>query len=229
MKHLALLITFVATLFAAEASPLWMRYPAISPDGKQIAFTYKGSIYVVPAEGGQAHRISPMAGYNYAPVWSPDSKTIAYANDRYGNFDVFTVAATGGTPQRITTNSAKEEPYAFSNDGSRIYFGATIADPSQSALFPKGSMGELYSISVKGGRYEQVLATPAQLINFSRDGKSFLYQDRKGGEDDWRKHHTSSITRDIWLYDTTTKKHTQLTEWEGENHDAHFAKDGKRF
>ena len=120
MKHLALLITFVATLFAAEASPLWMRYPAISPDGKQIAFTYKGSIYVVPAEGGQAHRISPMAGYNYAPVWSPDSKTIAFANDRYGNFDVFTVSAEGGTPKRITTNSAKEEPYAFSNDGSSI-------------------------------------------------------------------------------------------------------------
>lgn len=229
MKRLALLFTLVATVFAAEAAPLWMRYPAISPDGKQIAFTYKGSIYVVPSEGGHAQRITPMSGYNYAPVWSPDSKTIAYANDRYGNFDVFTVAATGGTPQRITTNSAKEEPYAFSNDGSRIYFGATIADPSQSALFPKGSMGELYSISVKGGRYEQVLATPAQLINFSRDGKSFLYQDRKGGEDDWRKHHTSSITRDIWLYDTTTKKHTQLTEWEGENRDAHFAKDGKSF
>ena len=70
MKRLALLFTLVATVFAAEAAPLWMRYPAISPDGKQIAFTYKGSIYVVPSEGGHAQRITPMSGYSYAPVWS---------------------------------------------------------------------------------------------------------------------------------------------------------------
>ncbi|MBR5884004.1 MAG: PD40 domain-containing protein, partial [Bacteroidaceae bacterium] len=206
-----------------------MRYPAISPNGEQVAFTYKGNIYVVPSQGGQAKRITPMTGYNFNPVWSPDSKTLAYANDRYGNFDVFTISASGGTPTRVTTNSAKEVPYAFSNDGNTIYFGATIADPAQSALVPKGSMEELYAVPVKGGRYEQVLATPAQFISFSEDGKTFLYQDRKGGENEWRKHHTSSITRDIWLYDTATGKHTQQTQWEGENRNPHFAKDGKSF
>ncbi|MEE1235001.1 MAG: peptidase S41, partial [Bacteroidaceae bacterium] len=87
----------------------------------------------------------------------------------------------------------------------------------------------LYAVPVKGGRYEQVLATPAQFISFSEDGKTFLYQDRKGGENEWRKHHTSSITRDIWLYDTATGKHTQQTQWEGENRNPHFAKDGKSF
>ena len=49
-------------------------------------------------------------------------------------------------------------------------------------------MQELYAIPVTGGRYERVLATPAQALSFSRDGKRFLYQDRKGGEDDLRKH-----------------------------------------
>ena len=223
MKKLTLFIAMLFAALATEAAPLWMRYPAISPDGKQIAFTYKGSIYVVAANGGQAVRLTSSEMHSTMPVWSPDSKTIAFASDRYGNFDIFTVSVAGGSPSRITTNSAKEEPYAFSNDGNKIYFGAAISDPASSALFPKSSMGELYAVSVKGGRTERVLATPAQLINFSRDGKQFLYQDRKGGEDDFRKHHTSSITRDLWLYNSTTGKHTQLTDWAGEDRNPIYA------
>ena len=160
-----LLLSFVAIVFTSIASfaePLWMRYPTISPDGSTIAFTYKGSIYVVPTAGGEAQCITPAESYDYNPVWSPDSKSIAYASDRYGNFDVFTISKNGGTPKRVTTHSANETPYTFSPDGSKIYFGATIADPSTSALFPKGSMTELYAIPNNGGRYEQVLATPAQ-------------------------------------------------------------------
>ena len=152
MKRLSVLSLLLATFFAAEASPLWMRYPAISPDGRTVAFTYKGSIYTVPAAGGEARRLTSDESYDYAPVWSPDSKTVAYACDRFGNFDIFTVPASGGAPTRLTTHSASEMPYAFSPDGRKIYYGASISDPAASALFPKGSMSELYAVSVEGGR-----------------------------------------------------------------------------
>ena len=223
MKKLSLLFAVLFAALSASAAPLWMRYPAISPDGKQIAFTYKGSIYVVPTSGGEAVRLTSTEMHSTMPVWSPDSKTLAFASDRYGNFDIFTVSATGGSPVRLTSHSSKEEPYAFSNDGRKIYFGATIADPASSALFPKSSMGELYAVNITGGRTERVLATPAQFINFSRDGGQFIYQDRKGGEDDFRKHHTSSITRDLWHYDSATGKHTQLTSWAGEDRNPIYA------
>lgn len=138
-----------------KAAALWLRYPVISPDGSQIAFTYKGRIYIVSAHGGGGFARPVTSGESYAscPVWSPDSKTLAYASDRYGNFDIFTVPASGGVPTRITANSAQETPFAFSNDGRSIYFGATISDPAQSALFPKSYMEELYRVSVRGGRY----------------------------------------------------------------------------
>ena len=71
-------------------------------------------------------------------------------------------------------------------------------------------MTELYKVPIGGGRTEQVLGTPAEMVCFDKSGKTFLYQDRKGFEDEWRKHHTSSVTRDIWMYDTQTGKHTNL-------------------
>ena len=50
-----------------------------------------------------------------------------------------------------------------------------------------------------------------------RAGMRILYHDRKGYENEWRKHHKSSIARDIWLYDMKSKKHTKLTSFEGED------------
>ena len=85
---LALAGAFVAFTSAA-AEPLWLRYPAISPDGKQIAFGYRGDIYLVPAKGGQAAPLTIHDAHDFMPVWSHDGKQIAFASDRHGNFDVF--------------------------------------------------------------------------------------------------------------------------------------------
>jgi Tol biopolymer transport system component len=82
----------------AQTTPLWMRYPAISPDGKTIVFGYKGDIYRVDAAGGTAVPLTIHEAQDMMPVWSHDGKSIAFASDRYGNFDVFVMPATGGTP-----------------------------------------------------------------------------------------------------------------------------------
>lgn len=227
MKKLFLVLPALLLSALCGASPLWMRYPVISPDGRSIAFSYKGDIYVVDAAGGTARRLTAESGYNYAPVWSPDSRQIAYAGDRYGNFDIFLIPAAGGSPVRLTTHSAAEEPYAFSPDGRQIYYGAHIWDPAPSALFPTGSMTELYAVAVTGGRPVQVLATPAEAISFAPDGESFLYQDRKGGENIWRKHHTSSVARNIFYYNAADGTHTQITVNPGEDRDPIFTAPGQ--
>lgn len=200
-----------------QAGPLWMRYPKISPDGKQIVFSYKGDIYIVSAEGGEARQLTTHPAYESHPVWSPDGKQIAFTSDRFGNFDIFVMSARGGEARRVTTNSAREIPYTFTPDGKEIVYSAQIQDPAQSALFPKGALTELYAVSVDGGRSRQVLATPAEEICFSNSGDMFLYQDCKGGENEWRKHHTSSITRDIYRYDVKSGKHTPLISRAGED------------
>lgn len=218
MKKLILSLSMLMPLTMSAITPLWLRDAKIAPDGKSIAFTYKGDIWTVPTSGGEAMRLTATEDYEANPVWSPDSRSIAFASDVNGGFDVYIVDSCGGVPRRLTSNSAAEIPESFSADGSAVLFSASIQDPAYSAMFPSSRMTELYSVPVNGGVVTQVLASPARFISIISGAKdSFLYQDVKGFEDEWRKHHTSSVTRDIWLYDASNGSHRNLTNRGGED------------
>ena len=221
----------VSELHAAKTgstdTPLWMRYPNISPDGTKIAFSYQGDIYYVPAAGGEAVRLTFTEDYEYQPVWSPDSRTVAFASDRFGGMDIFTVGIEGGKAVRLTTHSGTEAPLAFSPDGEYIYFSAAIQDPASSALWSGSWLTELYRVPVTGGRPEQIAANPICSVSFDTDGKSFLYYDRTGSENIWRKHHTSSVARNIFYYNAADGTHTQITVNPGEDRDPIFTAPGQ--
>ena len=230
MKKLITCLSFALAAVSvgyAAVTPLWMRDARISPDGSEIVFCYKGDIYKVSAQGGTAVQLTTQSSYEANPVWSPDGEQIAFASDRNGNFDLFIMSADGGAARRLTYHSASEIPSTFTPDGKYVLFSASIQDPATSALFPTSAMTELYRVPVEGGNTEQVLGTPAEWVCFDKAGSNFLYQDRKGFEDEWRKHHTSSIARDIWLYDTQTGEHTNLTNRNGEDRNPVYAPDGK--
>ena len=223
-KSLTLSLSFLlSTQLFAQEKPQWMRYPSISPDGTSIAFTYKGDLYRVPATGGTAQQLTFHEAHDFMPQWSKDGKQIAFASDRYGNFDVFVMDSNGGSAKRLTFHSTDEFPFSFSADNRSVIFGASRQDAVNHRQFPTGSQPELYSVPSVGGRINQIFTIPAEAVQSSKDGAKMIYHDKKGGENEWRKHHQSSIARNIWLYDKKTDQHTQLTSFYGENRNPVFA------
>ena len=208
---LALFAPLAAVSAMAQANPLWMRFPAISPDGKTVAFSYKGDIWTVPSTGGQARQITTNPAYEAYPVWSPDSRQIAFASSREGSMDIYVVGRDGGTPRRVTTDSGDEYPMAWRND-STILLKASIMPKAKSIMF--ADFSQVYEVSSNGGRMRLFSDIPMEDISVGNDG-AMLYHDNKGYEDPFRKHHQSPICRDIWLY--KGGNYTKLTDFAGED------------
>lgn len=208
----------------AQDNPLWMRHPAISPNGKTIAFSYQGDIFTVPSSGGTAKQITSNAAFDSYPVWSPDGNHIAFASNREGSIDVWVMNANGGMPKRVTTNSGSEYPLRW-KDNSTIMFKASIMPTAKSIIFA-GSYPQVYTVGMDGGRPKLFSDITMDALDINASG-DVLYIDRKGYEDEWRKHHRSPITRDVWLKSGDSFR--KLTTFDGEDRDPVWASDGKSF
>jgi Tol biopolymer transport system component/C-terminal processing protease CtpA/Prc len=208
------LVAFVAVATAGVAhaqTALWLRAPAISPDGRTVAFSYRGDIWSVPATGGTATPLTVHAAYDTAPAWSPDGRQIAFASDRYGNFDVFVMPATGGEAKRLTFHSADDTPTSFTPDGKGVLFGSARLDSATNVQFPTNAQPELYRVDLAGGMPAQVLSTPALHAVWDKAGERLAYSDQKGYEMEWRKHDNSSFARDVWVWERASNTHRRLT------------------
>ncbi|WP_108823264.1 S41 family peptidase [Dysgonomonas sp. Marseille-P4361] len=224
------ILSFLSIATFAQEKPLWLRYPVISPDGSEIAFSYKGDIFKVPTTGGKATQLTSNPAHDSYPIWSPDGKSIAFASNREGSFDVYIIPSSGGAPKRLTTNSSGEIPVVF-KDNTHILYSANIMQDYLDSQFPSGLFPQVYEINIEDGRPTLYSSLTMENISIDRSGKKLLYHDKKGYEDPWRKHHQSSITRDIWLYDTTDKNdgYKKLTSFRGEDRNPVWTTDNKGF
>jgi tricorn protease len=168
------IVLFLFTTIYGQNDPLWLRYPAISPDGQTLLFEYKGDIWSVPTAGGTAVPLTLSESYEFAPVWSHDGKSIGFASDRYGNIDVFIMPAGGGDAKRLTYHSTREVPISFTADDKAVLFAAQRQDLATNVQFPTPGMAELYSVPVNGGRVSQILTSPALDATVSSTGDKIL-------------------------------------------------------
>ena len=227
MKKLIFSVALLSAALSASAEehPLWMRYPAISPDGTTIAFAYKGDLYSVSVNGGEARQLTTHAAFDSHPVWSPDSKKIAFQSNREGSLDIFVIDAKGGAPTRLTTNSGSETPISFA-DNDHVLYSACLQPTAQSIIFGDNTFPQVYKVSTKGGRPELFSTLTMENISIAKNG-DILYHDKKGYEDPWRKHQKSPIARDIWL--KSNGKFAKQTTFAGEDRSPVWTSDEKSF
>jgi len=101
----------------------------ISPDATQLAISdqsqeeHKSIVYTVPIGGGTPRRITQNSP-SYWHGWSPDGKTLAFVGERGGEFDIYTIPATGGDETRLTTAKGLDDGPEYSPDGTYIYFNS---------------------------------------------------------------------------------------------------------
>ncbi len=143
----------------------------ISPDGQSMAISdqsgssQKPSIYIVPIVGGTPRQITQNSP-SYWHGWSPDGKTLAFAGQRDGDFDIYTIPVTGGQETRLTTAKGLDDGPEYSPDGEYIYFNSERT----------GSM-QIWRMKADGSAQEQVLSeeTNDWFPHISPDGKWMVF------------------------------------------------------
>ena len=101
----------------------------ISPDATELAISdqsqepHSSLVYIVPIGGGTPRRITKNSP-SYWHGWSPDGKTLAFVGERDGEFDIYSIAVTGGEETRLTTAKGLDDGPEYSPDGKYIYFNS---------------------------------------------------------------------------------------------------------
>jgi Tol biopolymer transport system component len=108
--------------------------PAISPDGKTLAFIRGVSsgvddIFIRKMESGaQARALTTDKRYIISMAWSADGKYILFSSNRAGNHSLWKVPATGGTPERVASVAENASDPVFSRDGKLMAFSQFYMD-----------------------------------------------------------------------------------------------------
>ncbi|MDG2170584.1 MAG: S41 family peptidase [Opitutales bacterium] len=198
-------LTSILLLLSTYANG-YVLQPAISPDGKQVAFCYQGDIWTVSSKGGRPYRITVHEGYDSNPRWSLDGERLAFQSDRYGNNDIFSMPSQGGVPTRHTHHSATDNLASYNEDGSILFLTRRVYAQVEREY-------EIYRAAPEGG-------TPARYMDalgfdpvVSPDGSKIAFV--RGTCRIEREAYQGPANRDVWIYDVESEKYTQLTDFEG--------------
>ena len=232
LRHVALLPLVLALPTLAKAPQQVavksaMSEPALSPDGKEIAFVAGGDIWTVPSEGGIARLLVAHQATESRPLYSPDGQQLAFISMRTGNGDIYVLNLATGVLQRRTFDDGRDQLDAWSRDGKWLYFSSTAGDIA--------GMNDIWRVRATGGQPMQVAADRYAAEYWSSpspDNKSIAITARGTVSGQWWRHGRSHLDEsELWLVhniDTGIPTYERLGEAGGAK-DAwpQFAPDGQ--
>ncbi|MFZ0640287.1 MAG: S41 family peptidase [Candidatus Acidiferrales bacterium] len=213
-----------------KAEPAYSQ-PAVSPNGREIAFVSGGAIWTVPASGGEAHLLISDGATDSRPRYSPDGMRLAFESTRSGSANIYILTFATGQVVRITYDDNLTSLDAWSHDGSWIYFSTANHDIAY--------MNDIYRVSAEGGTPMPVAADRFANEYFSApspDGKTVAITARGiVSAQWWRKGHSHLDESEIWLvHDEATPKYDAVTDgsakdlwpmWAADGHDLFYVSD----
>src|SRR5947207_5706668 len=208
-----LLLIFVFSSIVVAREARLVRYPSYS--NGRVAFTYLGDIWTADENGQNVQRLTVNKARDAFPRFSPDGKWIAFSSDRNGNLDVFIIPSTGGTAKQLTFHSADDIVLGWAPGGRGVLFSSQRGEDF---------MAMLYVVSVDGGMPWKAGPDMGNQASFSPDGKRIAYNPK--GQVYWRKYYRGAYQTDVWIEDVSSKKFTQLTDFDGLDSWPMWSRDG---
>ncbi len=150
-----------------------MKHPALSPDGKRLAFSWHGDLWACPAEGGEAERLTEDPADEQKPAWSPDGKRIAFSSDKAGNRDLFVLDLDSRSARPLTFHSSDDDAPAWSPDGKWIAFQSNRDSSLDLAL--NNNVFDVWRMPAGGGTAARVTRFRGENPAWSPDGKWIAY------------------------------------------------------
>lgn len=222
--HLAA-ITLLFALPALGREPIRLaNNPALSPDGKTLAFDWNGDVWSVPIEGGVARPLTSNTAKDTSPKFSPDGKEIAFISDRDGTPQLFVMPAFGGSPTQITFHTAGYSLYEWTPDGKGWLVG-TQRDHGWGRRLSRLQIVRRSDDAAKRTSEDLVFDDYAVNGVLSPEGKQVLFN--REGPEWWRKGYTGSQSAQLWSYDRESKAFAPLATGEADSRWALYGKGNK--
>ncbi len=178
-------------------------FPALSADGKWLAFGWRDDIWIAKSKGGRARRLTQDAGYDSRPQFSPDGRTIAFTSNRDGTYQAYVVPTIGGEPRKVTYHSEGSFTLDWYPDGqSLLVRGVRDAAGHYPYRFFRVDVADLADEAERPAPVLLFEATGRE-ANLAPDGRRLLFT--REGMDLYRKGYRGSRAAQIWLGDGLEK------------------------
>lgn len=129
-------------------------------------------IYKMDPDGGNQTRLTHNKVDDYAPVWSPNGRQIAFERVQDGNWEIYVMDADGGNQKNLTEHPAQDNNPHWHPDGTRIIFYSS-----------RGASSSIYVMDTDGGNVEDIPGLlRASSPKWSPNGKWIAF--KRGGESD---------------------------------------------
>ncbi len=186
------LLLTCAQLPAAQTVQL-VASPALSPDGTQLAFSWRGDVWTVPIEGGTVRPLTNHESRDSQPAYSPDGKLIAFISDRTGSDQVYVVGIEGGEPKQLTFHTEGYSIQEWYPDGQTI-----LTSASRDHYWRHGE--RFFAISATQPQSGEQLLFDAygDDASIAPDGKSILFT--REGTTWWRKQYQGASQPDLAVH-----------------------------
>lgn len=210
MKKIFLFLMIFAGIISAQNTPYFLSSPSLSPDGKNVVFTYEEDLWMVPSQGGKAYRLTGMQGIETDAVYSPDGKWIAFDGTQDGNSNIYIIPVDGGKIKQLTYYDSNDQVSSWSWDSKYIYFTSN-----------RYNRMSTYKVSINGGTpdrlFENYFNWPHNLVVNPKTGNYLFNESWESSYFTNRKRYKGAFNPDIKSYNPKTGEFKKLTDWIGKD------------